>query len=427
MLFLVDLDGTLTNTEDGSFKEMKDGKAPVDLGRVVPKAGAVEFIQSLIKRGDQVVVVSDSHPRYVEPVVQEYFSPAVAISLCDKPNVDKVKKGLERLRLVVSREGTLLMGDTWLDVHLGRGLGVPTILIEHNSSTVTDLRDGIGDQRKNRNAGPTFTARDFTEVASIVKNPHGHLLAIEAAFNGSESSVARRPFPDNKERTSGRYIRALARQAQGESDAYDTTPYYREFERVDRSTETLDMIARGIEFYLSKALEYSQIEWSAITCIPDKATTVPPDKMTAILKLVHRRMATRGLELIEPFSWKEGVDGTIRGQRKRPLRLDFLRGYLHLAESKGLRNKSIVVLDDQITTGATAEVALDLLKAEGVKNIMFVALYQLIDLVDSDRPCPNCGKPLTLKIRKEDGVRFYSCVSPRYGGAGCGTTVDIAP
>jgi len=428
MLILVDLDGTLTATEDPSYKLMKDGQAPVVLSEVHPKQGAQEFVQSMKDAGHTIVVVSDSHHRWVEPVVRHHFNELPSISLCDKPNIDKVKFGLERLGIAVNRDESFVLGDTWLDIHMGRGLGIPTILIEQHTPGSFDERDGTGQRQKNYKAGPTYTAKDFGEASTIIQDPLHNLLAVEAAFKGATSSVARRQEVDpfRKGTKDKWFVRVLARQVDGECDHFDTTVFYREFERPDRRAEVLDKFSVAVESYLSRVFEYSEIDWHILTCIPDKVTTMPPDKMSALLELVSNRVESR-LAKHQLFTWNPEVEGSIRSVPNRAQRTDFLRKNLFLADAAAelVRGRNVVLLDDQYTTGATAEVARGLLQDAGAECVLFVALYQLIDGVDSDKPCPNCGKAMRLKVRRDGTGRFYSCVSPEYKGIGCGKIVNI--
>lgn len=78
-------------------------------------------------------------------------------------------------------------------------------------------------------------------------------------------------------------------------------------------------------------------------------------------------------------------------------------------------------MDDQLTTGATAWFVIKKLKQFGARNILFIAMFQMILAVnDNEIICPHCGRPMDLKIRRSDGMRFYSCTPPKYKGNGCG-------
>ena len=78
-----------------------------------------------------------------------------------------------------------------------------------------------------------------------------------------------------------------------------------------------------------------------------------------------------------------------------------------------LNGKSVIVVDDQFTSSATAnEISLQL-RNKGVKNILFVALFYLILPVHT-RVCPKCGQKMRISIRKSDGNKFYNCATPQY-------------
>ena len=92
MLILIDLDGTLINTVHPTWKPYKDGQdnCVIDnyLDQIPVFPGAREFLASRKAKGDNVVVVSDSHFRYVNPICNLFNLECV--SLADKPNTSKL-------------------------------------------------------------------------------------------------------------------------------------------------------------------------------------------------------------------------------------------------------------------------------------------------------------------------------------------------
>ncbi|MEY4895027.1 MAG: hypothetical protein RL751_1852, partial [Bacteroidota bacterium] len=132
-LILLDLDGTLTNTADEYFKSMKDGLIETDLSKIPVFNGAVEFVSAL-QREYIVVLVSDSHPRYVNKIAKEIFgfndqNYKSVLSLADKPNQNNTISFLSELHSVLGNEcpninntgqklGVFVIGDTWLDIEL---------------------------------------------------------------------------------------------------------------------------------------------------------------------------------------------------------------------------------------------------------------------------------------------------------------------
>lgn len=89
MLIFVDLDGTLTDTTHPSWAPFRDGQAEVDVSRVHLFFGAMDFIRDFRNSGHTIILVSDSHPRYVNKF-KALFG-LEGIELADKPNTVKLR------------------------------------------------------------------------------------------------------------------------------------------------------------------------------------------------------------------------------------------------------------------------------------------------------------------------------------------------
>ena len=88
MVIFIDLDGTLTNTADIKYKDLKDGLKDFDPSSIPLFPGAVEFISTLRGLEHRVIILSDSHPTYVRPIVEHHFKVGY-VYLADKPNIAK--------------------------------------------------------------------------------------------------------------------------------------------------------------------------------------------------------------------------------------------------------------------------------------------------------------------------------------------------
>ena len=73
MLLLIDLDGTLINTVHPTWRPYKDGQdgflIEPYLNQLPFFLGAKKFLTSRKSKGDKIVVISDSHFRYVNPIL----------------------------------------------------------------------------------------------------------------------------------------------------------------------------------------------------------------------------------------------------------------------------------------------------------------------------------------------------------------------
>lgn len=438
MLVFLDLDGTLTNTVHPGWKPYKDGQQDYPVAQIPVFNGAREFIISRKGKGDTLVIVSDSHPRYVNPIANMFG--LEALSLADKPNAKKLNEFLESHPLykqMVVDGLSCFIGDTKLDIELGRRIGALTVwfLPYHIAEQIKDDRDGIGDEMASKKMGPTYAAKTFVEIDSILDSPLENLYSIEGAFVDSTSMRSVR-FSENRY-IDGSYacIRCLARQEQGACDKYARADKYYIMSNPERTSDFLRSLAQGISSYLNQHVIMQQ-GWDYFTYLTDKATTVPRHKMKEIFDLVDTPM-----KKIELLKWADNTEGSLRNRNLYNERKSFLEQYLsiipptetivnlfgvEIEQPISLSGKNIVVLDDQLTTGATAWHVIKGLKYLGAHNVLFVAMFQMILAVNNeDVLCPRCGKPMILKIRRSDGHRFYSCTPPKYKGDGCGYIVDI--
>ena len=132
-------------------------------------------------------------------------------------------------------------------------------------------------------------------------------------------------------------------------------------------------------------------------------------------------VAVPKIRLIE---WKTTVTGSIRNMPNYRQRQDFVMQNIDIDTNIDLQNKNIIIIDDQFTTGGTAFAICSKLIDRGAKNLLFLSLFYLVTTVESDRTCPHCGKKLQVKINRQNGNKFYSCVAPQYGGTGCGKFIE---
>ena len=129
---------------------------------------------------------------------------------------------------------------------------------------------------------------------------------------------------------------------------------------------------------------------------------------------------------IKLFEWDENMTSSLRNEKDYKARQSFIRSHLHIKNSGvSLERKNIIVLDDQLTTGATAFEIRKKLEEQNVGNILIVTLFYMSLLVLDDKICPRCGKPLVIKTNRKKGTKFYSCQPLQFGGDGCGYIENI--
>lgn len=279
MLILIDLDGTLINTVHPTWKPYKDGQEDCIIDNYLAQLpvfnGAREFLSSRKAKGDNIVVVSDSHYRYVNPICR--MLGVECVSLADKPNTSKLYQYLEshpNYKQELDNGDCFVIGDTRLDIELGRKIGAMTIwfLPYQITEEIKDERDGIGDEMLSKKYGPTFAAKTFDEMERIIDAPLANLYSIEAKFANSTSYRAVR-LNDNRY-GDGSYvcIRCLARQEQGACDKYARADKYYIMSNPQRTQEFIRTLADGISNYINQPTLISQ-GWDYFTYLTDKRST----------------------------------------------------------------------------------------------------------------------------------------------------------
>ncbi len=424
MLVFIDLDGTLTNTIHPSWSPYRDGQAVIAPDQVPVFPGTREFISYCYQKGIHLVLVSDSHPKYVEPLRQ--YLGLQGIYLADKPNTARLNDYIAISPILQQElrnpDGCFFVGDTKLDIEIGRKYDIRTILLMQYSipEADIDIASGVGDYQGNIKMGPTYCARSFEDVKAILEAPDDHLLSLEARLVGHNSFNAIR-FKDiwyaNRDWAG---VFCLARQEEGKCDRFARSDQYRQIANPGRTDDFLSLMAGTMSSYIRFFQSTCPFPWHYLTYLSDKSTTLPPEKMKQIFDRVESDIPKAKL-----LYWLEMGQGSLRNQIDYPSRQKFLIDYLRIDESINLHGKNVIVFDDQLTTGATAYYVIKSLKQRGAANILFIAFFQMILDVSDGMVCPNCGQPMRIKRRKKDGKRFYSCVPPGYGGDGCGNIINI--
>lgn len=414
---LLDLDGTLTNTMKAEFADFRDGKATMDPRKVPLFPGAIEFVRKLKNDGNEVFIISDSHHRFVTPIAKEVFD-VQALSLAYKPATENIQRFIQSNSSIKLPSNRIFMvGDSSLDIIVSRKLKLPSIHIMHELDYKPDL------WAETQKLGPTFSCSSFEYLYEIISNPLENLLVLEGLkYEGISHGEIRIDEVAYKAAVGKRlYQVALARQESNPCDIFARSDWYRIFSSKDRTPTFLKLISNALANYISRFLEKENIAFDYLSFVPDKATTVPPQKMELFSQMIPSTIPHK-----QVLRWRNDVKGSIRNYPHRKDRYKFVREYMNVVESENVSGKNIIVIDDQITTGATMYAITDMLWGRGANHILFISLFRMISEVNIGKKCPKCSKEMSARTRKSDGNRFYSCATPAYGGTGCGHIENFA-
>ncbi len=417
MIIFIDLDGTLLNTADLKYKKFKDWLEDFSIWDIPIFEWAIDLIHTLRQKGHTVIIVSDSHPKYVNKIVNSLFW-IECLSLMWKPNITKILPYIKNNEILhntyqKNKEDFCIIGDSSLDVEFWRRLNIPTIFIQLYNGWNYAPTDWISNKKQIIKYWPTYIADSFQDILDIIETPLKYLLSLEAAYqwiNTAKSLEIKWNY--NKEDKSFTSIRCLARQQQGECDSYGRADLYFQIWNPQRSLENLQIMVKGIENYLRSLKTDS---WDILTYVSDKKSTIPPDKMKQIFDMIPC-----GIKKEKLFEWNTDMTTSLRKQPNYSTRCAFLKNNLHFCSNlENLEGKNIIILDDQVTTWSTSDTIIRMLKEKHVNNILFLGMFYFLEQVDSCKQCPRCWKFLVLKLKRDDWHRFYSCVPSKYGWDGC--------
>ena len=413
---LLDLDGTLVNTMSPEFDIYRNGQADISVDKIPLFNGAVDFVKNISINGNEVFIVSDSHPRYVDTIASRIFN-LKSLSLAYKPNLEKITTFIDKqssIKLPSNR--VFIVGDRPLDITTARKLKVPSVFIEHSVNYNPEIWVA------GTKIGPTYYCKGFSEVEKVFSDPLKHLLCIEGIEYSKHCIGCIKIGCVNYQSNRGNrlYKIALARQEVGPCDIFAKSNWYKKFSSPQRDKSFLQNLAEGVGNFINHFIESSGISFDLISYVSDKETTVPKNKMKDFVELIDINIPIEGVTY-----WRDGIEGSIRNQPKRIKRFNFVKKYLYVDSGSRIKDKNLVIIDDQITTGATMDAVTEMVWDKGANHVLYISLFSITNEIRSGKFCPECGKEMSIRNRKIDGARFYSCIPERFGGIGCGKIVNF--
>lgn len=164
---------------------------------------------------------------------------------------------------------------------------------------------------------------------------------------------------------------------------------------------------------LSRLTRYMvrHLEVEVVTVIPAKSGKDP--RLERILQRIASNPRLQGLnvEFVEDVFEIDNVTNT-RSLRAKD-KLEHLLSELRVRRPKTVFGRSVLVLDDVVTTGSTFMAAATLLEREGAIDHHFIALAKTVSdatfEVREERFCEHCGSPMIKLQNRVDGSYFWGC------------------
>lgn len=312
-----------------------------------------------------------------------------------KRNVyEETKYVLESQNKEKRKDNIILIGRSQYSIHIGRVIGIKTILVGYQKERLLPVAK----------YGATYLIVKLEEILNILTNPISHLLCLEVT-NQPEKSKKSIILINNSKNGRLELVVTLGRQDVGSIDPHAQGWRYHMISNKNRQDSHLKELSEDISYYLRKINEDKRFSWDYISYMADKETTIPRNKMKDIFDYIQT-----DIPKIELFNWKDTGGKSLRNSPDINTRKEYVDNFLRFhKEDIDITNKNIIIIDDQITTGATAEKTIHILKERGVKNILFIALFLMIENVGSNRFCPKCGNELKIRYNRSRYSKFLSC------------------
>ncbi|MBK6902419.1 MAG: hypothetical protein IPH04_06320 [Saprospirales bacterium] len=158
-----------------------------------------------------------------------------------------------------------------------------------------DNRDGIGQDWKHLKSGATFYVTKFSEILEIIENPLQNLLAVEGIFQNQNTTKAVR-FKTTKYPERFIAYRTLGRQQAGECDKFAVADKYFEFQRADRTQETLQKLGKATSNFLTYVQQsMPTLTWDYFTFVSDKKQLNHQTNLSELFDIVEQQSQSKNL------------------------------------------------------------------------------------------------------------------------------------
>ncbi|QAB14438.1 HAD-IA family hydrolase [Hydrogenovibrio thermophilus] len=185
--------------------------------------------------------------------------------------------------------------------------------------------------------------------------------------------------------------------AKEESETYVIPQYY------------VNLIARVVEQLPLYLFRGTGKVFDIVTVVPAKKEKNP--RLENMLKRVAKLNSSESIFIEDLFEFSKGAPSLktlgAKANRERALHETLSIKQKHIGLVNG---KSILIIDDVITTGATFSHIFSLLEGAGVSFTFGACLAKTVSTYEDAPICPKCGRQMRVRKRKDgSGIHFYGC------------------
>lgn len=170
----------------------------------------------------------------------------------------------------------------------------------------------------------------------------------------------------------------------------------------------VSLFSRVVETLPQYAFGYDGAHFDIITVIPAKKNK--NGRLENMLKRVASITSTKSTFIPDLFEFATGAV-SLKTLGAKEVRLAELKKNLHLKSKyvEDVKGKSILIVDDVITTGATFLRAFELLESAGATLTFGACLAKTVSVREDMKFCPECNRIMKVRTNHTSGIHFYGC------------------
>ncbi|WP_081078548.1 HAD-IA family hydrolase [Burkholderia territorii] len=422
---LFDFDNTIAYTE--SIRGIRESRAydeltPETMARVRVYDPVPNLLSAIRAAGVKIGIVTNAGRGYLTPVLQhlnltDAFDAIVTYTDVraegKKPSPKGIELVLEHLGIKAG-PGILYIGDENTDHEAAYRAGVTPVMptwATRNSVTMAPAIEMSSNQLIQYLTDPGEFQLFAERCAELGTANYPRRGVYFLALDDSSNVVTLK-----EEMTSLCFGRYFSQKAAITALMHERHALSLEIQRKETETpyqvpeHWCDLMAHVVRHPPSYIFDDANQHFDIVTVIPAKNGKDP--RLERLLGGVEKRLQDAGhraacvpdlLYFLDDAQSQKTLSRTERSYEAR-------RALQFNSEHSGLvAGSRVLVIDDVTTTGATMERARNLLLGAGAAAAYGAAIAKTVSLMEDERPCPACGRPLKVKRNSKTGEHFWGC------------------